>query len=1122
MKDLFKNLKAISHLDMHKVPRINVGILGTTGILSLLAISQVAITPKVSAQTTPAYCSILYGIDNTGTAFSKIYNVNVTNATYNAATANTGAAASNTAFLSAAVALEPSTGRLFYVSRDTSNTKVAYWNPVNNTHTQLATTFNAGSTVVRAAFSPSGRLFAATSTNLYEINPTTGAQISNKPLSGVSGANGDMAFDGNNVLFLAADANLYTIDIDNLSVSSPANLLATAPSGTQFNSLGFKPDGKLYAFAGSNSTMYEINTNTGTPTAIGVITFNPATTPGVVGTDYASCAAPIPNLQSTKTYIKLSGSTGSNIIPGDVVEYTITTINTGSVPATQAIFKDPIPTGATYVAGSTKMNGVAVADATGGIFPFANGATIQSPGLKPGVVGTGGAYEITIKYRIKVNTVNPPASITNQGTTLYLGGSTGGVPTDDPNTPIPTDPTVTAITPASFSVSGTLYEDTDGGNDFDSGETTLPANINVKLFDSSNNVVATTTTAANGTYTFSNVTNGNYKIQVDTSDSDIPAGYTLGTPNDTAITVSGANVSNINFGFDSPPAIPSGSTYCQSPYNELYSGQSGNKIFAVHGLTGGTIQLTGSALASTVNSLAADHNNHLVYYAEGTSVYAWDAINNTHITITTNIRSFNSSLPTNSTLLSAGGAAFYNGSLYLGVDPPQAGIFEIYKVNFVPGSNGRTIQSVTPLNINGAGKANGQLNDGDWGDFIISDNGTIYGSSGGTAKYWSFDLNTNTFTDLVDNITQSSQLAKDGTGRLWAFRNGTNSVVQIQIVGNAVQTVGTANSTSSHSSADAGECVTGLSSIGDRVWNDTDGDGVEDAGEGGFANVTVALYRDIDGDGVIDATDPQLAIQTTNADGNYDFTGLIFGNYIVKVTDTNQVLTGKTITTGTNTKAVNLPTGIQDYNNADFGFNQPVASNPKVLLVKRITGINGSSFTNLIDGVKDANSPYYVPEPHDTDDNNTNWPSNYLQGLLNGGKVRPNDEVEYTIYFLSAGDTTANNVVICDLVPENATFIPTAFNNFSTKNTSGLPGGDRGIIWQNNGATESLTNISDRDTAEYLPPGIDPTIKYPGIKCDGSNTNGVVVVKLGNLPNATAPVTTIDYYGFIRFRGRVK
>jgi uncharacterized repeat protein (TIGR01451 family)/fimbrial isopeptide formation D2 family protein len=360
--------------------------------------------------------------------------------------------------------------------------------------------------------------------------------------------------------------------------------------------------------------------------------------------------------------------------------------------------------------------------------------------------------------------------------------------------------------------------------------------------------------------------------------------------------------------------------YCLSPYTEVYSGGAANDIYAVHAPTGALTRLTNTALAASVNSVATDHNNRLVYYAQGTSVYAWDAINNTHITITNNIRSFNSSMPSNATLLSAGGAAFYNGSLYLGVDPPSAGIFEIYKVDFVAGSNGRTIQSVTPLNINGTGRANGALNDGDWGDLIISDNGVIYGSSGGTAKYWSFNLNTNTFTDLIDNIPQSSQLAKDGTGKLWAFRNSTNSVIEIQIVGNSIQTVGTANSTGTHSSADAGECVVGLSSIGDQVWNDLNGNGVQDTAESGIANVTIALYRDINGNGVIDTGEPKLATQTTDTNGKYNFTGLIFGSYIVDVTDTNGVLTGTTRTGGSDPRAVNVSVGIQNIINVDFGY----------------------------------------------------------------------------------------------------------------------------------------------------------------------------------------------------------
>ncbi len=213
-----------------------------------------------------------------------------------------------------------------------------------------------------------------------------------------------------------------------------------------------------------------------------------------------------------------------------------------------------------------------------------------------------------------------------------------------------------------------------------------------------------------------------------------------------------------------------------------------------------------------------------------------------------------------------------------------------------------------------------------------------------------------------------------------------------------------------------------------------------------------------------------------------------------------------------------------------------VCSNPNVLLVKRITAINGGTTTlggdNLAGYIDSPTNAYddnnitipTQPTPTDPPQDTDKCPTlnSFMLGGINGGNVKPGDEVEYTIYFLSAGKATANNILICDRVPDYLTFLPTAFNNFATKNTSGLPGSDRGIIWQNNGVTESLTNTRDGDTAEYLSPGVDPTIKYPSIKCDGSNTNGVVVVNLGNVPNATAPGTPINSYGFIRFRGRVK
>lgn len=72
-------------------------------------------------------------------------------------------------------------------------------------------------------------------------------------------------------------------------------------------------------------------------------------------------------------------------------------------------------------------------------------------------------------------------------------------------------------------------------------------------------------------------------------------------------------------------------------------------------------------------------------------------------------------------------------------------------------------------------------------------------------------------------------------------------------------------------------------SIGDTVWNDLDGDGLRDAGEPGIAGTVVSLYRDLDGDGVIDAGEPLVGSVTTDASGQYLFSGLTNGDYIVSV-----------------------------------------------------------------------------------------------------------------------------------------------------------------------------------------------------------------------------------------------
>ena len=109
----------------------------------------------------------------------------------------------------------------------------------------------------------------------------------------------------------------------------------------------------------------------------------------------------------------------------------------------------------------------------------------------------------------------------------------------------------------------------------------------------------------------------------------------------------------------------------------------------------------------------------------------------------------------------------------------------------------------------------------------------------------------------------------------------------------------------------------GNGSIGDRVWDDENGDGVQDAGENGINGVTVEL---LDAGGVV------IDTQVTSGDGNYAFTDLPPGDYTVRVTppaDTNQ--TGDPDPTFDNESTVTLLAG-DAIDTVDFGYQTNTGS----------------------------------------------------------------------------------------------------------------------------------------------------------------------------------------------------
>ncbi|MCI5156851.1 MAG: hypothetical protein D3906_00120 [Candidatus Electrothrix sp. AUS1_2] len=111
-----------------------------------------------------------------------------------------------------------------------------------------------------------------------------------------------------------------------------------------------------------------------------------------------------------------------------------------------------------------------------------------------------------------------------------------------------------------------------------------------------------------------------------------------------------------------------------------------------------------------------------------------------------------------------------------------------------------------------------------------------------------------------------------------------------------------------------GPTVPTTGTIGDRIWNDADGDGVQDMGESGIGGITVIL-KDSSGNPVKDSNGVAITA-TTNPDGSYLLTDVPPGTgYIVEVSNPPS---GATSTAGDNT-TVDVAAG-ETILTADFGY----------------------------------------------------------------------------------------------------------------------------------------------------------------------------------------------------------
>jgi uncharacterized repeat protein (TIGR01451 family) len=230
-----------------------------------------------------------------------------------------------------------------------------------------------------------------------------------------------------------------------------------------------------------------------------------------------------------------------------------------------------------------------------------------------------------------------------------------------------------------------------------------------------------------------------------------------------------------------------------------------------------------------------------------------------------------------------------------------------------------------------------------------------------------------------------------------------------------------------------------------------------------------------------------------------------------------------------NTVTVQTPAGFTDpdttdNSSTDIDIILSASAPPEISLVKRITAINGNRTKNP----NDNTALNTFVDGSGNVDNHPDWPTGYLQGAIDAGLVKPQDEVEYTIYFLSSGSGEAQAVKLCNREPTEQTLVPNAFN--STPQAPGGIAGDRAVEVSFEGSTLSYTTTNDGDTVQAYTSGTP----LPAACGAGPNPSGAIVVNLGTgatatsgtnqggtLAPATAPGVPSSSFGFIRFRARV-
>lgn len=492
-----------------------------------------------------------------------------------------------------------------------------------------------------------------------------------------------------------------------------------------------------------------------------------------------------------------------------------------------------------------------------------------------------------------------------------------------------------------LSVGDRLWLDDDGDQVQDSDEAGLPE-VEVTIVwlgqdgvpGTTDDFSITTTTDSNGNYQFDRLPDGNFRVTYDAA--DLPAGVSptfevdTTTNNQVDFTLSGAGRDDIDFGFQGVGSI--------GDFVFLDADADGEQDVGEPGLANVTVNLTfagaDGVFGTTDDFLLSTETNSAGGYS-----FAGLPDGNYRIDVDATDTDLPNALTRVSGTQSNGVAAnvTLNGTqrIFDNVDFGFAGT--------------RSIGDLLWLDTNGNGSVDGDepgLGIVDITLLFAGQDG-VFGNADDITKSTTTDANgAYSFTDLPEGAYRVSVDTTDlptGTTQTFEQNDSANTLPHTAEI-----TVGTSN----RSDIDFG--YQGALSIGNTVWFDVNGDGTQTAGEPGINNVDITLVS-AGANGIFGDTDDFTLQQTTDASGNYQFTGLPQGEYRISV-DTADLPAGMNVITAEtddsaaaddNTSNITLSTSRTD---VDFGFRGARSLGDRVWLDRNGDGVqDGASEPGLGD-----------------------------------------------------------------------------------------------------------------------------------------------------------------------------